>query len=46
VVVDARDRRYFVRITGADGWSLPERIKGEAVLVAKSQIEISEPLRN
>jgi hypothetical protein len=46
LVVDARDRRYFVRVTGVDGWSLPERIKGEAVLVAKSQIEISEPLRN
>lgn len=45
LVVDARDRRYFVRITGTDGWSLSEWVKGEAAQEAKRQIEAREPLR-
>lgn len=45
LVVDARDRRYYVRITGTDGWSLAEWIRHEAVQVAKRQIEENEPLR-
>ena len=46
LVVEARERRYYVRVTGTGGWSLPERVKGEAVQVAKSQIEQSEPMRD
>ena len=44
LVVEARDRRYFVRITGEGGWSLPEWAKGEALQVAQRQIEADEPL--
>lgn len=44
LVVEARDRRYLVRITGVGGWSLPDRIKGEAAQEAKRQIEAKEPL--
>jgi hypothetical protein len=46
LVVDARDRRYYVRLTAKDGWLLPERLKDEAAQVAKNQIEAREPLRN
>lgn len=45
LVVDARDRRYYVRITGTGGWSLAERIRHDAIQVAKEQIEAREPLR-
>lgn len=46
LIVDARDKRYYVRLTAKDGWLLPERIKDQAEEIARSHIEAQEPLRN